>query len=90
MKDCVYMDFSILVLILILVLVILGVMVTCTQGSLHVHIPIYMMNISIPVSNNCIIFVQVHVMFIFYSINCRNFYNLGKIRPLYLTAELAL
>lgn len=47
-------------------------------------------DISIPVSNNCILFVQVHVMFIFYSINRSNFYNLGKIRPLYLTAELAL
>lgn len=38
-----------------------------------IHIPLYLINASIFVSNYCILFVQAPVMFIFYNAKCSNF-----------------
>lgn len=40
---------------------------TCTQADLDSHVPVYMVNISIPASDYCVLFAQVAVMFILLS-----------------------
>lgn len=55
---------------------------TRTWRNLDLHIPVYMINIGIPVSNRCILFAQVTAMFILYSTNCT--------RPQWLIAGFAI
>lgn len=63
---------------------------TCTIGNFDLHIPVYMIGISILVSDYCILFAQLPVMLILYDTNCSYFLNLRKMRPLWLVAGLAL
>ncbi len=58
------MDMSIPVMRLILVLIILGIWcLHGTQRNLVIHIPVYMINTSIPVTDFCILFAHSPVMF---------------------------
>lgn len=43
---------------------------TCTHNKLDSHIPVYTISISIPVSNDCVLFSQVPVMFFFFYFCC--------------------
>lgn len=56
--------------------------------NLDTYIPVRMINISVPVSDYCILYTQVPVIFIYYSTNRGNF--LEKIRPPWFIASLAL
>ncbi len=55
-NECVYVDMVIPVMRLILVLIILGIWcLHGTQRNLVIHIPVYMINTSIPVTDFCIL-----------------------------------
>lgn len=58
----------------ILILIIFGLKVfACTQRHLVIHIPGYLINTSILVSEYCILFVEVAVMFVFQRTTCGRF-----------------
>lgn len=43
-----------------------GAVFTCTQTDLDIHVPVHMVNISIPASDFCVLFAQAAVMFILF------------------------
>lgn len=55
LSHCVYMDFCILVMSLILVWNMFKVL-PCTLTNMNIHIPIYVINIGVPVSHHSILF----------------------------------
>lgn len=59
------MDFSILMSFIL----VMSLVLTCTQKNLGIHIPVYMINVSILVFNYCILIAQVPEMFTFLSGN---------------------
>lgn len=63
-------------MILTLVLIIFGIWCSCTHRNLDIHVPVYMINITIPASDN--MFGQTPVMFIVYSKDGRNFFKAKK------------
>lgn len=63
---------------------------TCTQRYLEIHNPVHMINISVVVSDCCILFVQVCAMFVFVQHKLLQFLNLRKMRAPWLIAGLAL
>lgn len=66
------------------------VMFTCTQRSLHIHVAVYIINISIPVSDYCMLLAQAPVMFTLYNTNADGFLNLRKMRSPSLIVGRAL
>lgn len=54
------------------------------------HISVYMIIISVHVSDDHILFVQAPLMFMFYSTKTRQLLDLGKMSPLWLIAGLVL
>lgn len=60
------MDFGVLVRSLIEVLIVFRYDVTCTQINLNIHLPVNMINVSIPISDSCILFVQAAVIYLFF------------------------
>lgn len=64
---------------------------TCMRRNLDIHNPVRMINISIVVSDCCILFVQVCAMFVFFlQLKLLQFLNLRKMRAPWLIAGLAL
>lgn len=77
--NCVYMGLSISVINLILGQSYWGydVYMYCTQRNLVIHIPLYMVNTSIPAPDYCILFAQALTTF-----KTEQFRNRRKTRPL--------
>lgn len=55
------MDFSILMSFIL----VMSLVLTCTRKNLGIHIPVYMINVSILVFNYCILIAQVPETFTF-------------------------
>lgn len=57
-----------------------GAVFTCTQADSDIHVPVHMVNISIPASDYCVLFAQAAVMFILFpqQKNGSNFQNRGN------------